>query len=155
MDACRRISRRTLLLLLLALAGAGGCSRTTPEGSFGEPIDLKPHLPPGVSPPAEAQTTLHRARVEVGEPPALVDVEWRSFRDGQDAYILSAAAAVHRPADGLHLKGIKVKDTGRWQRRDGGHSQRVTLEIGWGHSTLRATSFGWVDVEIRSDGSWQ
>lgn len=154
-DACRRISLCALLLSPLAVTGATGCSRTTPAGPYGEPIDLKPHLPPGVSPPAESQTTLHRARVEVGDPPAQVDVEWRTFVDGQDAYILSAAAAVYRPADGVHLNGIKVTDIARWPRRDGGHAQGVTLEISWGRSTLRATSGGWENVELRSDGSWR
>ena len=139
MDVCRRISPSALVPPLLALACSGGCSKTTPAGPFGGPIDLKPHLPAGVSPPAEAQATLHRARVEVGEPPALMDVAWRSFRGGSDAYTLSATAAVYRPSDGLHINGIEVEDTGRPRGPDGGVVQRVTLKIGWGRSMLHTT----------------
>ena len=96
MRTCRPLHRRSLLPLLLALACAAGCSGTTPEGPLGRPIDLRPYLPPGVSPPPEAQTTLHRARVEVGDPPALVDLEWRTFQQGGKACVLSAAATVLR-----------------------------------------------------------
>jgi hypothetical protein len=153
--SCGRLSPSALAPLLLALACAGGCSRTTPAGPFGGPIDLKPYLPAGVSPPAEAQASLHRARVEVGEPPALLDVAWRSFREGPDAYILSATPSVHRPSDGVHLDGIEVEDTGRPRGPEGGVVQRVTLKIGWGRSTLRTTSGGWESVDLRADGSWR
>lgn len=157
MRTCRPLHRRSLLPLLLALACAAGCSGTTPEGPLGRPIDLRPYLPPGVSPPPEAQTTLHRARVEVGDPPALVDLEWRTFQQGGKACVLSAAATVQRAGDGVQLSAMAFESSEFPTPPDGpeGTTQSVRLKIEWERKTLTRGSYSWKPIEINGDGSWR
>jgi len=148
---------RSSLVPLIVLACAVGCSRTTPAGPLGDPLDLRPHLPAGVSPAPEAETTLHRARMNVGDPPAEVQVAWRTFQKGPKAYVLSATATVERVSSGLHLSSARVTYTSFPSKPDGpeGITQTVTLTIDWERQTLTTGSSSSNQMEIRGDGSWK
>lgn len=85
-----------------------GCSNTvptTPKGSIGN-FDLRSHLPADVKAraPADASATEYKAQVDVGEPAAKVQIRWRVFKDGQNAYILSTSFDVLEEAKGVELK---------------------------------------------------
>src|SRR5262245_59854463 len=100
-----RPNPRSSFLPSILIACALGCGRTTPVGPLGDPVAFRPFLPAGVTPPPEKEATLHRARAFVEEhppePPAEVQVEWRTFKQGPKAYLLSATVTVERSASGL------------------------------------------------------
>ncbi|HZG53526.1 MAG TPA: hypothetical protein VEZ40_15445 [Pyrinomonadaceae bacterium] len=80
-------------------------SPTTPKGLIGN-FDLRPHLPADVQAraPKDDNATEYRAQVDVGEPAAKVLIRWRVFKDGQNAYILSASFELLEAVKGVELK---------------------------------------------------
>ncbi|MBX3231329.1 MAG: hypothetical protein KIT84_10325 [Labilithrix sp.] len=87
-----------------ALLVACSESPTTPPGLLGE-VDLRSQLPAGVAVPAESALESHEMTKSIcgfeSYPPAEIKVRWKSFRDGESAYIASYAVEVTQSGKAL------------------------------------------------------
>jgi hypothetical protein len=105
--------RSTLVTLIALLLG---CSKpTTKSGDLGT-VDLHARLPPGVTAPPDAELEAHDAKFAVcglGGDAAEVRVTWKSFKKGDDGYVVSCAAEVTKPTKGVVVTLESTAKVGR------------------------------------------
>ncbi|MEW5719416.1 MAG: hypothetical protein AB1817_12355, partial [Chloroflexota bacterium] len=85
------LSRMRVLIgffFALAVFMLVACSGATPKGALGAPTDLRPLLPADVRARAPVESDFKRyqtaqTQVKVGDPPAVVAIAWKYFKDGQ------------------------------------------------------------------------
>jgi hypothetical protein len=92
---------------LLALFALSACtnSPTTPTGPLAE-IDLRAQLPSGVTSPTDALLKTRTAKTTIcngdeKHPGAEIQITWKTFENGADAYVAHASFAVTKSADAL------------------------------------------------------
>ena len=140
----------------IAVVMLAGCGATTPAGPLGPRIALRSQLPASVvdKVPDDDHAERHQARIDVGQPPASVELTWRTARVGASSYLLSVEAAVAVPADGVEL-GVPTLGNPINMGTLDAVDEMVPLQLGWSHKGLGSTSSGAVSVEIRATGTLQ
>lgn len=96
------------LLTLCCIMFSFGCGKTTPKGVINR-TDFRSNLKADVlsRAPADSVAQEHSKQVDVGEPAAKVLIRWRTFKDGESSYILSASVEVLEAASGVELKEVR------------------------------------------------
>ncbi|MFT3839007.1 MAG: hypothetical protein QM723_18650 [Myxococcaceae bacterium] len=141
---------RPLGLLLLLSA----CSVTTPAGPTGPRLDLRAHLPAAVvaHAPDDAHAEKHQLRVELGVPPAQVELVWYSMHDGANAYLLSTEAQVVTPGDGVEVGGPTAGNPVNAGTAEAVY-ESMPVQLKWTHKHVGSTSLGTDSYEIRASGA--
>lgn len=131
-----------------------GCGKTTPKGPIGS-FDLRAHLPADVvaRAPADASAQEYTKQVNVGEPASKVLIRWRAFKDGQNAYLLSAAFEVLEVAQGVELKPSVDGSPLNHGSRDAVINM-ISVQIKWDGSKIRKSLAGTVTGTIYATGEW-
>lgn len=115
-QATREMQRLKLLKLLAVvtlLANVGGCSETTATepGPLGT-VDLRPHwskAAPPVPSELETHTTTWKFCAAEPFPAAEATISWRSFREGDDGYVVDYDVKLTRSAPHLVVTLANVK----------------------------------------------
>lgn len=145
------------LSLCITLAAASACSTspTTPAGPLGD-LDFHSQLPSGVTPPAVLQTHVAKTTVCVGDashPGAEIEITWKSFESGANAYVTQASFAVTKPADALGVTLAKHADVGSSNLGVGDpYRALVTASVDCKRKTFRLQQTGSEFVQFDADG---
>ncbi len=148
---------RVLIGLFFALAvfALVACSSTTPKGALGAPTDLRPLLPADVRARAPVNDDFKRyqtaqTQVNVGDPPAVVAMTWKYFKDGQRSYLLDVAFQVITPVEGVTLE-TAVDNSPIYV----GSVEALRVVITWSRPSLLGTQSGSTSGMILADGRWE
>lgn len=107
MARCNIMHVLTISCIMLLL-GCNGChkTKTTPKGPIGY-FDLRPYLPADVAAraPADKVAQEYTQQINIGHcglQPKII-AHWRTFKDGQNTYLLSASFEVLEAAQGVEI----------------------------------------------------
>lgn len=157
------MSKRAYLGLLLVLCGLilglAACSSTTPVGALGSPVDLRPLLPAEVKARAPADGDADRIQtaqtnVQVGQPPATVQVKWQYFRDGNRAYLLGVSFRVTQSAQDLSLS-VAPDPTPIYVGTSDRAIEALRIVITGSRASIWGTQSTDVSGLILANGTWQ
>ena len=139
----------------LAVCVLVACSGTTPKGTLGALTDLRPLLPADVRARAPANDDYKRyqsaqTQVNVGDPPAVVAMTWKYFKDGQRSYLLDVAFQVVTPGEGVTLEATPDNSPIYV-----GSVEALRVVITWSRPSMLGTQTGSASGMILADGRWE
>jgi hypothetical protein len=103
--------------------------------------------------PADASAQEYTKQVDVGEPASKVLIRWRAFKDGQNAYLLSASFEVLEAA-----KGVEVKASVGTPLNHGSRDavvEMLPIQLNWNGSKVGGNRYGAVSGTIFATGEWR